>query len=171
MLNARLTRVAAIVSGFLLATASEAAATYVVGCVISPIGNFTQVVMRNTTGVTIHAGSTIKYMVCSRTSFGFGKPTPDGRWCVHRALILRDDFLPGKTMELFSGEHGLLSCAATVALAQEKVRKPEIPQYSRSRPPGPPGPGILESSPGTTQQGPSGIGTAKPSAPPLWKSR
>ena len=158
---------AAMGAGFLIATTIEAGAgppKY--GPVALPCGqnDWGLPIGRNTTGRTIPNGTKVQLTIC------------DSRGCrTVTGHVFQPDFegaAPGQAF-IIGGFRDLLeegtTCSVTVNFPApfEERPKPPVKEYSRTRPPGPPQPGLLETNPGYSPQSPSGMGTpTKPSAPP-----
>lgn len=172
-LGSRFAYAAAVGVGLLLATSMEVAAEIVrVQClrvennpIFGPV-----VFLQNTTGRPIPSPSKLTVSFCDRSGC---------RTRIVTAFTLRTDgkdpepYQPGAT---FAGAlfelpppNGPMTCTATVWIPddfKEEKKKPEVPTYTRTRPRGPPQPGLLEDSPGFSRQAPSSVGTHKPTAPP-----
>jgi hypothetical protein len=171
-LIARFAWAAAVGAGFLLAATLETAAKeYAVDCKLSPPifkDGCIRLVLKNTTGRRIPAGRNLKVRFCNASG------------CWPYSFEMTESVEPGQTIswcEFPLGYPGPLgnpdtdiaqSCTATIDIPElfEEKPKPPVKEYSRTRPPGPPQPGLLEESPGVSRQAPSSVGTPKPSAPP-----
>lgn len=159
---ARYLLAAAVGAGFLLATTAESVAKkYTLECKILP-ENGGCFALKNTTGRTIRwpSNSVGTFTFCTATNCaGHEDSRGSGR-----------TFGPGETF-IWCGAippPGTQYCSFTIDQPEmfEEKPKPPIKDYSRTRPPGPPQPGLLETTPGYSPQAPSGLGTPKPSAPP-----
>ena len=171
-LGSRFAYAAAVGVGLLLATSMEAAAEIVpvqclrieTGSLLGPVA-----VLQNTTGRPIPSPSRLTVSICDRSGC---------RTVIVTALTLRTDgkdpepYQPGAT---FAGAlfelpppNGPVTCTATIWMPDDFKEKktPKVPTYTRTRPPGPPQPGLLEDGPGFSRQTPSSVGTQKPTAPP-----
>ena len=156
----------AVGAGFLLATTIAASAKeYALDCKISPPifkDGCIWMVWKNTTGRRIPPGPpSVKVRFCNAS----------GCWPYY--FQLSEAIEPGQTISWCEFPLGYpdvaQSCTATVDIPEpfEEKPKPPVKEYSRTRPSGPPQPGLLEANPHHSPQSPSGMGTpAKPSAPP-----
>lgn len=168
-LTKRLALAASIGASLLLASTIEAAADSVPLQCFTDVHNINhpnehRVLLVNTTGRTIPAGTRMFITICEKgncrtLSVTTAIETPPGKWVWWNEAFNVELVPAGAT------------CSASLWTPDGPFRRSvEVPKYTRVKPPGPPQPGLLEDSPGFSRQGPSGVGTPsvgvpKPSAP------
>jgi hypothetical protein len=125
-------------------------------------------IVANMTSYTIKAGTILYFKTCDKSG------------CRTWTYVVPEDWPPNTALTIWNGPaSGVppdapafqtppgVTCSPSL-LPPLRERKTNIPEYSRTRPPGPPQPGLLDDSPGVSRQSPSGVGTPKPSAPPAY---
>jgi len=114
----------------------------------------------NMTSYVIKAGTILYFKTCDQSGCRTWTYVVDKDWPPNTALVVKDGRRGAS-----SGTPGA-TCTATMMPPLRQPDKITVPEYSRTRPPGPPQPGLLEDGTGLTRQSPSSVGTPKPGATP-----